>query len=523
MSYEGGYTSAVNSASNRQSQDTQRQAALQQLAQVAQLFQQQQEQQKRKAAAQQALPGLMAQLAPPPAAAGPQPPMPGAPSVAMAPPGAQGQPPMGQLPPPPGVGFASPGGAAAPGPQKPMNGPAGPAPGPGGPPMPAPGWKSLPAPPDAAPPPPGSIPPPPEDGAVVPKQLLSVTDLAKALEAKGIKGQEAFDLMEAWKPFMDSENKQQLAHMKLENQAQAAALNAYAHVLQANAAQQRAATGDRRVTQNQPLVDARIAKLNSQVQKLGKSLGADMTGNQGTSEKYEKDEKYRKNVDFWANVVKDGGQLPPRFAQGGVGKAMFSDIISVVPTLGTGDHREMRAGAVELAGDKSKARALGTRSANIEQAASEARKMSKIVLDTSSKFPRTEFQPVNKAIAAFEKQTGGTEVRQFGAAINSYINAYARAVNPTGVATVSDKEHARDMLSTADTPDQVKAIIAVLDREMTAAQESPREVRADQRKEITGDRGPGAVREFKTEAEAKAAGLEPGTRVKIGGVSGTWQ
>jgi hypothetical protein len=31
------------------------------------------------------------------------------------------------------------------------------------------------------------------------------------------------------------------------------------------------------------------------------------------------------------------------------------------------------------------------------------------------------------------------------------------------------------------------------------------------------------AREFATEDEAKAAKLKPGTRVKIGGVSGTWQ
>jgi hypothetical protein len=179
----------------------------------------------------------------------------------------------------------------------------------------------------------------------MPRQAISVADLAKLLESKGIKGQQALDMIDEWRPYMDHENKMQLDGMKVQLQAQAAAMNAYAHVIQANAAQQRATTGQQRVVQNQPLVDARVSKLNGQVQKLGKSLGADMTGNQGTSEKYEKDEKYRKAVDFWANVVKDGGQLPPRFAQGGVGKAMFSDIISVVPTLGTGDHREMRAGA----------------------------------------------------------------------------------------------------------------------------------------------------------------------------------
>lgn len=216
--------------------------------------------------------------------------------------------------------------------------------------------------------------------------------------------------------------------------------------------------------------------------------GAENTG--GVSDKYLKDPEYKQQVDFWAQYLADGNSLPPRFAQSGAGKAMYSDIVSTVPTLAGGDSKALRAGAVELAGQKAQARSLGTRSAAIEQAASEAREMSQIVLDTSAAFDRTNFQPINKALAAYQTRSGGTEVRQFGAAVNSYINAYARAVNPSGVATVSDKEHAREMLSTADSPDQVKAIISVLDREMTAAQNSPRNVKDSLRREITGAPAP---------------------------------
>lgn len=242
-----------------------------------------------------------------------------------------------------------------------------------------------------------------------------------------------------------------------------------------------------RASQMQSKADALQDKKEA---RAAKAAGAD-AGNQGVSEKYKTDPEYKKRVDFWAKYMKDGSPLPARFAQSGAGKAMYSDIISVTPTLGSGNPAEMRAGAVALASEKSEARALGTRTAAIEQAASEAREMSSIVLETSEKFERTKFQPINEVLAAYEKKTGGTEVRQFGAAINSYINAYARAVNPSGVATVSDKEHAREMLSTADSHEQVKAIISVLDREMTAAQHSPKNVKDSLRKEITGEGGGG--------------------------------
>lgn len=237
-----------------------------------------------------------------------------------------------------------------------------------------------------------------------------------------------------------------------------------------------------RATQMQTKADALQEKREARAEKRR----AGDTGNQGISEKYRSDPEYQKQVDFWAQYMKDGNPLPPRFAQSGSGKAMYSDIIGVVPTLGTGNPAEMRAGAVELAGQKSQARALGTRTAAIEQAASEAREMSTIVREMSSKVERTKFQPINKVLIAFEKNTGDPTVRQLGASINSYINAYARAVNPSGVATVSDKEHAREMLSTADSDEQVGAILDVLDREMTAAQHSPKNVKESLRKEITG-------------------------------------
>lgn len=229
----------------------------------------------------------------------------------------------------------------------------------------------------------------------------------------------------------------------------------------------------------QDRIDARAEKRADKAEAAAQKAKAGTT----LSEKYRTDPDYKRRVDSWAKMVANGTPLPARFGQG-VGKEFFADVMYMAPSFGSPE--EMRAGVVELAGQKSEARALGTRTAAIEQAASEAREMSQIVRATSAKFPRTDFAPVNQALAAFDKRAGRTEVRQFGASINSYINAYARAVNPSGVATVADKEHAREMLSTADSPEQVTAILDILDQEMTAAQHSPRNVKKQLRSEITG-------------------------------------
>lgn len=157
-------------------------------------------------------------------------------------------------------------------------------------------------------------------------------------------------------------------------------------------------------------------------------------------------------------------------------------------------------------------RALGTRAANFGMAKAEADEMADIVLQTSEAYGRTNFQPVNKALNAWETNTGGTEIRQFGAAINSFINAYARAISPTGQVTVSDKNHARELLSAADSPAQVRAVMATLKQEMEAAGRAPGRVKEDLRtgfRDGTGGAAPGAAPAGGTGLPARPAGVPP--------------
>lgn len=151
---------------------------------------------------------------------------------------------------------------------------------------------------------------------------------------------------------------------------------------------------------------------------------------------------------------------------------------------------EVAAKQSEFMGMNAAQRALGTRQANFGLAKSEAYEMADLVTETSKNVSRTEFMPINKALNAYNTNTGGTEIREFGAALNSFINAYARAISPVGTPTVSDKDHARAMLSTADSHEQVVAIMGQLKKEMDAAGRAPGIVKKDIRDNFTKDNAP---------------------------------
>lgn len=184
----------------------------------------------------------------------------------------------------------------------------------------------------------------------------------------------------------------------------------------------------------------------------------------------------------------------------------------------------------EFMGLKAGERTLGTRTANVEMAVVEAQKLATLALEASDRVSRTQFTPLNRALQMVDKGTGGTGIAEFVAANTSFINVYARAIAPSGVPTVSDKEHARDMINTAQTKEQYRAVIGQLQKEMAAAREAPGEVRQEFREGYGGTRNPpggtspaptidrpgtDAIALPKTEAEYKA--LPKGAKYRMEG------
>ncbi|WP_146229987.1 hypothetical protein [Paraburkholderia tropica] len=146
---------------------------------------------------------------------------------------------------------------------------------------------------------------------------------------------------------------------------------------------------------------------------------------------------------------------------------------------------DVAASVAEFEGVKSGERALGTRTAQAGMAVNEADQFADIASTASQQVPRSQFVPANKALQAYQSNTGDPKIVAFGAATNSLINAYARAVSPSGTPTVSDKDHAREMLNIAQTPEQYQAVISMMKREMSAAQQSPGKVRSEFREAVT--------------------------------------
>lgn len=137
-------------------------------------------------------------------------------------------------------------------------------------------------------------------------------------------------------------------------------------------------------------------------------------------------------------------------------------------------------------------RALGTRTAQIEMAANEARNMMKPALEAAAAVPRTSFVPVNKLIESW--QTGGVSdpaQARFAAANFSLVNTYVRAIAPTGVPPESARNHAMAMLSGAMSHESYKAVVDQMNIEMEAALKSPQQVQ-EKFREMHGGAGASA-------------------------------
>lgn len=148
--------------------------------------------------------------------------------------------------------------------------------------------------------------------------------------------------------------------------------------------------------------------------------------------------------------------------------------------------KSVAAQMAEYAGAVAGSRTIGQRAANISLAATEAQEMLGIVKETSDQFKRTSFIPFNMALKAYETNTGSPEITNFGASLNALVNVYARAINPTGVPTVSDKEHARAVINSVQSPEQVDGVLNIIRRELEIAKKAPGTVREATRQSITG-------------------------------------
>lgn len=147
---------------------------------------------------------------------------------------------------------------------------------------------------------------------------------------------------------------------------------------------------------------------------------------------------------------------------------------------------DLAAANAEFAGITAAGRSVATKAGNIAMAATEAEKVMPLALAASDKVVRSGFLPFGKMEVMFNAQTNDPALREFATANNALVNIYSRAISPTGNPTVSDKEHARELLSTAYDQKSYNAIVMQMQKEIAAAMASPQEVRKQLRESITG-------------------------------------
>ena len=80
---------------------------------------------------------------------------------------------------------------------------------------------------------------------------------------------------------------------------------------------------------------------------------------------------------------------------------------------------------------------------------------------------------------AWQKGTGDPKAVEMGAAVNAVINTYAKAIAGGQPATVSDKDHAREVLEAAFSQTQFDAALAILKREIEGARKAPGQVKQE--------------------------------------------
>lgn len=443
-------------------------------------MQQAQQAAARQQAAQQAAGNALPQLlAPPPSPAQqagiPQPPMPGQPSQPMMQPG--------QMPPPPAQSARPPLPAGGPQGQMPPQGvpplPQGPAPG-GGQVAPRP-YQAMPtSPPQQGQQMPGAVPPPPQQAPQAPQQpqgLLTYDAAVKALQSQGLSGGDLMAGLSQLMPVMDMQAKVQAtqAQQQFTNELKIQQVQDRHDQLTEKMREADRRADDRKLDrEDRQQARAESNALRAETIGLRKQQIAAGAGD---------DVKFTpEDLDFLADQAIAGDtsvyQNLGRGLQGAKNIVALRRAVAEKTKAAGGTGADVAATNAEYQGVKSGQRAAGTRAANIGMAVNEADKFIDIAGDASEKASRTGFVPANRALQAFQTNTGDPDIVAFGAATNSLINAYARAVGG-GTPTVSDKEHAREMLNTAQTPEQYRSVLGLMRKEMAAAKASPAAVRAE--------------------------------------------
>jgi hypothetical protein len=132
-------------------------------------------------------------------------------------------------------------------------------------------------------------------------------------------------------------------------------------------------------------------------------------------------------------------------------------------------------------------------SARIENAAAEADQLVPLALEASRNVARSGFLPFGKLEMMFNSQTNDPAMKKFVTANNGLVSAYAGAMARGQKPTVSDYEHALEILAAAQSQPAYEATVQQMQAEIRAAQAAPQHVRTNLRGQIGGGQSHGAA------------------------------
>jgi hypothetical protein len=107
----------------------------------------------------------------------------------------------------------------------------------------------------------------------------------------------------------------------------------------------------------------------------------------------------------------------------------------------------------------SAARTKGSREANLDIILRVTDSAIPAALDASEKLPRGKYVPLNQIIQAGQVRQSDPALMQFGMANLQLAEGWARAMNPTGVMRESDRDKALSFLSTATSKETYKVLV----------------------------------------------------------------
>lgn len=135
--------------------------------------------------------------------------------------------------------------------------------------------------------------------------------------------------------------------------------------------------------------------------------------------------------------------------------------------------KDILAGIAEQSGLTASQRTFGTQIARMAINSTEAEGAIHQGLEVSKQVARTKFVPINKLIQMAEGNISDPDLLEFRAANLAIINTYARAISPTGVPTVHDKEEAMKIVSEATSPEAYERVMRRMLKEIAIAHAAP--------------------------------------------------